>query len=400
MLRILTALALLISVNFSYSQTTVETPIPNETPIEFKASDGSLDGTMIKRYSGNALRLRYAKNFLIFDALDDRPVIIKNSADQNKIQFHPAGDTYFMGGYVGIGTSSPSYTLHLLTGSNFDRSIGFSNSDIFLDSRSSLIYTANGSGTDIFSSAGNLLIQPRTSVPRGIYFNTYDGTSVNNRLSISSNGNIGIDNINPQEKLHVNGNIAISNWKFIKFYDNTNNDDGTGIIRGTGNSLRIKYNASNMFFDALSDQPIRVTNSQNENVIQLHPNGHSYFIGGSLSIGLTSSLGYQLAVNGTIGAKEVIVENTSAWPDYVFKPEYQLTSLDEVKKHIDEKGHLPNMPSAKEVNENGISLGEMNRLLLEKVEELTLYMLEQNTQLKAQQNQIQVLTEEIQNLKK
>ncbi|WP_420602828.1 LamG-like jellyroll fold domain-containing protein [Flagellimonas sp.] len=85
--------------------------------------------------------------------------------------------------------------------------------------------------------------------------------------------------------------------------------------------------------------------------------------------------GYKLAVEGKIRTREIRVDQDT-WPDYVFKEGYDLPSLEEIQKHIEEKGHLPNIPSAKEVEANGVELGEMNKLLLEKVEELTLYILE------------------------
>ena len=150
-------------------------------------------------------------------------------------------------------------------------------------------------------------------------------------------------------------------------------------------------------------QNVKIGFDPNEDVLFLK-NGNNIGLTvneyGNIGIGMqgqSANLGYNLAVNGTIGAKEVVVENTSAWPDYVFKPEYPLTSLDEVKKHIDEKGHLPNIPSAQEVQENGISLGEMNRLLLEKVEELTLYVIDIKEKNEAE---IEALKAEIQNFKK
>ncbi|MDR6372533.1 hypothetical protein J2795_003478 [Chryseobacterium bernardetii] len=105
--------------------------------------------------------------------------------------------------------------------------------------------------------------------------------------------------------------------------------------------------------------------------------------------------------DGKIKAKEVEVK-TNVWADYVFKKEYQLKSLEDVEKHIIEKGHLPNIPTAQEVLENGINVAEMNSKLLEKIEELTLYSIEQNKQLKFQAEEINMLkkqSEELQELK-
>jgi hypothetical protein len=103
-------------------------------------------------------------------------------------------------------------------------------------------------------------------------------------------------------------------------------------------------------------------------------------VGGNVAIGtaLTSNPNsYKLAVNGKIGAKEVQVENTSStWADYVFKSDYNLMPLTEVESFIKSNQHLPEIPSAEEVKENGHKLGEMDVLLLKKVEELTLYIID------------------------
>jgi len=100
------------------------------------------------------------------------------------------------------------------------------------------------------------------------------------------------------------------------------------------------------------------------------------YVAGNVGIGTADPGTWKLAVNGNIRAKEIKVE--TGWADYVFLDDYRLPTLQEVEKHINEKGHLPNIPSAKEVDANGIQLGEMNKLLLEKIEELTLYIIEQN----------------------
>ncbi len=92
--------------------------------------------------------------------------------------------------------------------------------------------------------------------------------------------------------------------------------------------------------------------------------------------------GYTLAVNGKIGAKDVQVETASTtWPDYVFAKDYHLPSLTEVEKYIQENKHLENVPSAKEIEKNGHSLGEMDKILLKKVEELTLYVIQQQKEI-------------------
>lgn len=97
--------------------------------------------------------------------------------------------------------------------------------------------------------------------------------------------------------------------------------------------------------------------------------------GGNVGIGTTNPIN-KLDVNGIIHSKEVKVDMTG-WPDFVFDKRYNLPSLKEVEKHIDEKGHLENIPAATEVLKNGINLGEMNSKLLQKIEEITLYIIEQ-----------------------
>jgi len=88
---------------------------------------------------------------------------------------------------------------------------------------------------------------------------------------------------------------------------------------------------------------------------------------------------------GVLKAKEVLV-STTGWPDYVFDKDYKLPPLSEVEKYIDENQHLPNVPSALEVESNGIQLGEMNAILIRKVEELTLYVLDLQKQINALKN--------------
>ncbi|SES20074.1 hypothetical protein [Pedobacter rhizosphaerae] len=117
--------------------------------------------------------------------------------------------------------------------------------------------------------------------------------------------------------------------------------------------------------------------------------GGSNFINGNLGIGIHNPA-EKLAVNGNIRAKEVKVEAAN-WPDYVFRPDYELPSLSVIEKQIKANGHLSEMPSAKEVEANGVKLGELNKLLLKKVEELTLHLIEQNKQMTEMKKEIEKL---------
>lgn len=97
---------------------------------------------------------------------------------------------------------------------------------------------------------------------------------------------------------------------------------------------------------------------------------------------------YNLAVNGKMIIEEIHLLEKEYWPDYVFKKDYNLLSLSEVEEFIDQNGHLPNIPSAKEVEQdNGFKTGDMIKKLLEKVEELTLYTIEQQKLIEKLQKQ-------------
>nr|WP_299213937.1 tail fiber protein [uncultured Allomuricauda sp.] len=111
---------------------------------------------------------------------------------------------------------------------------------------------------------------------------------------------------------------------------------------------------------------------------------------GKLGIG-TAFPDSKLTVKGNIHAEEVKVDLSVPGPDYVFKEDYDLKSLEEVQNYIKKHGHLPNIPSAQEMEKNGVQLGRMNMKLLEKIEELTLYVIELKKENETQQKQIEQL---------
>ena len=159
--------------------------------------------------------------------------------------------------------------------------------------------------------------------------------------------------------------------------------------------LHCNYNLSNqggsVIYSNLSVSKVSNTPSST-------PSGESIWLenntiasySGKVGIGTTNPGEYELAVNGKIRSKEVKVE-TANWPDYVFTKNYKLPTLKEVENHINEKGHLINIPSAIEAEANGVELGKMNRLLLEKLEELTLYIIQLKKANNMQQREIDAI---------
>lgn len=104
-------------------------------------------------------------------------------------------------------------------------------------------------------------------------------------------------------------------------------------------------------------------------------NANRIFISGNGNVGIgTDNPTYKLSVNGNIRSKEVVVE--TAWADYVFDKNYELRPLNEVEKFIDKNNHLPGVPSAREIQEKGLNVGVLQTKMMEKIEELTLYIIQ------------------------
>jgi hypothetical protein len=126
----------------------------------------------------------------------------------------------------------------------------------------------------------------------------------------------------------------------------------------------------------------------------LHVNGDATF-DGNVGIGTVNvPANCKLGVKGSVYAWEYVCTLTG-WPDYVFDKKYELLPLNELEKYITKEKHLPSIPSATEVDKDGVKLGEMNALLLQKIEELTLYMIELNKANQALQQKVETLEEAI-----
>jgi len=194
-------------------------------------------------------------------------------------------------------------------------------------------------------------------------------TRAQNTYPWPASGNVGIGTTSPQSKLDVRGSIISGNADFANSVSGSFLQIQQGSASGNTFSSIGAFSAGGAAWNNL--------------VFQVG--------GGNVGIGTTTP-SHKLSVNGTVRAKEVIVDTN--WSDYVFADDYKLQSLASVEAQIKSTKHLPGVPSAQEIAEKGVSVGNMQAVLLAKIEELTLHVIAQekrlqaveseNTQLKAQ----------------
>jgi hypothetical protein len=218
-----------------------------------------------------------------------------------------------------------------------------------------------------------------------------------NILALDNSGNVGIGTISPTTRLHVVSSSATAGYSGISL------ENGGATGNETGITLKGGYTTGSLTSGRIYSKFDGGTSYTNARVtIQSMLSGGTFddtftATNGKVGIG-TVHPDQKLTVNGTVHSKAVVVDD-SILPDYVFNKTYALRPLSAVKTYIDLNHHLPEMPSAAEVAKNGQNLGEINNLLLKKVEELTLYMIEQDKKGKAAQELIQKQQTELSNQK-
>jgi hypothetical protein len=259
--------------------------------------------------------------------------------------------------------------------------------------------TNSGSKRDIsfeFASAGKSQIRAY----RGGSWDTYlqllttpiSGGNPTVKMHLNHDGKIGIGTTNPRANLDVSTFINNGRLGTILGRLSEGNSSGTGTFIGVkgygtqnneydGKSFSIIHsfygqeNSSINFFRGGSTTGGFITFNTSSNIEQLIIKNN-----GAVGLGTRATGSHKLAVEGSIGAREIRVEATG-WSDFVFYDNYKLPTLKEVEAYIKEKGHLKDIPSTKEVEEKGIFLGEMDSKLLQKIEELTLYTIQQEKRL-------------------
>ena len=266
-------------------------------------------------------------------------------------------------------------TLRFSTG-HFNSAFG-SHSGYDLTTGTSNTFIGQNTGRGITTGSGNTVIGAGLTGLSATLTNTVVlGAGNVEKMRINQSGNVGIATTNPTEKLTVAGDIYATHR--LTFQDNarfTVTSTHVSTLNTTPFSMP-QYGLAAPSTSGSADlwisghQAIRMFNGGN-------PEPSFNLVGGNLGIGTqTIPAGYRFAVKGNVIAEKIVVKTSTSWPDFVFKKDYQLPSLNEVEQFIAKNSHLPEIPSAKEVENNGQDVGEMNRLLLKKVEEITLYLIE------------------------
>jgi len=282
--------------------------------------------------------------------LSDGKVIFKSnnntvlSLDQNNAHLWGNKMVVQSDGKVGIGTDSPKSKLHITSASS-----GHTPTNV------------QGLFVETSGSANGHYVFQTASVGGGKSF------------SVLNSGRVGIGTTSPSEILDVNGNIHLTGQIMMDGADfrlglNDGRDKGRNILQ----RAMVHYTDDKLILNYAGDF---------EGGTEIH--GDKVSINGNLSIGtVTVPEEYVLAAGGKIICEEMTVQLKEEWGDFVFNDGYNLESLEKIEAYINENHHLPRIPSAKEIEENGIELGEMQRLQMIKIEELTLHLIHANKEKK------------------
>jgi len=266
-------------------------------------------------------------------------------------------------GNVGIGISSPVLRLEVAGGD-----IGLDNGEFLRGkddggTHQALIGVLSGDNVNVGSTNFDDI--------------TFDVGGVNDAVVFqATTGNVGIGTTSPGYTFEVEKSNAINNTEYLLGAFN-HSGNGGGVYMGyVGDGTDAKEGRVR----SGGNIPLTLGTTAFKQAIYIS-NGN-----GNVGIGTTSP-DNKLEVNGTIRSKEIKVEATG-WPDYVFSENYELTPLSEIKSYVKENHHLPEVPSADQVAADGINLGEMNAMLLKKIEELTLHLIEMKEDIEKLKSQI------------
>jgi hypothetical protein len=285
-----------------------------------------------------------------------RLILRTNSAD--RMSFTP-------GGNIGVGILEPVGRFQIATGVDASASghgflmLGTENGDNLVLDNNEILARTNGAVSTLFLARDGSKVQLGNGAQgTGTKLHITSGNDLN--LADSASGYLMMGSQNGYNMVLDNNEIQVRN-------------------NGSSANMYLQNNGGNVWIGDATN----FTSSH-----RLGVDGNAVFLG-AVRIGSTvTPSGYKLAVDGKAICTELLVRLVPNWPDYVFQKNYRLPGLNEVEDFIKANKHLPGIPSAAEVEKNGINVGEMQKLQLEKIEQLTLYIIELKKEiekLKAQQ---------------
>ncbi|MFM9908346.1 MAG: hypothetical protein ACKVOW_03300, partial [Chitinophagaceae bacterium] len=327
---------------------------------------------------------------------DDDPIVLFQRNNLNKGFIQQLGDDFKIGttidnnsgnlivrtngadrawftsnGRLGIGTSNPLSQVHM-TG------------ELTLQNSNPVIQMKNATGDDkafIQTISNDMLIGTNNINTTGNFIVRTNGA---NRLTVTPQGFVGIG-ITPTVPLHVEGGnwptaMAINSASSSYLLEFRRDNVSKGFIRVFTDDLKMGTNGEN-------NNGRFIFSTREDNRLIINPTG---------PIGINTfydNADFELAVKGNIICEDITTASFALWPDYVFNKTYKLKPLNQVEKFIQKNHHLPNIPSAKEIEQKGIQLGDMQKRMMEKIEELTLYIIELNKKSELLQKELQKLKE-------
>jgi hypothetical protein len=289
------------------------------------------------------------------------------------LRFYANGDTFRMviradNGYVGIGTFNPLFNLHVAGEGLFDGWVRTSGQrGWFNQTFGGGIYMLDH---DWIRTYGNKNFYHNTGIMRtdGVFHVGENGS----RFLVNSASNVGIGTTNPVSKLDVYGNYSYMGKSLI-YGSKGDVHINARVLTNLSNNEGMNSNAQDgmyLNFKSTGEDNAHLRFYANGDKLRMFIDASNGFVG----IG-TSHPQSILSVNGTITTKTVITTQTG-WSDFVFKKDYLLPAIEDVADFIDQNGHLPGIPTESEIKETGNDLGKTDALLLQKIEELTLYLID------------------------
>lgn len=301
-----------------------------------------------------------------------------------------------------IGTTS----MNQLTSGSGNTAIGRNSGNSLIEGNYNT-FVGFDSGKSILNGSNNIIIGSANCLP-DLNNTIILGTRTSQRLYIHSNGNVGIglgNNIIPQNKLEVrastNNNSGLRFTSLTSSFNPTTNASKFLTVNATGDVVlqNVPLGSGGVDVNIYNDNgSLSSDRTMDMNDFNLHFNTSNSPSNGKIYIGdtpdyPTATGEYKLYVEGGILTEKVKValRSTANWADYVFADDYKLKPLKEVEEFIKANNHLPGIESARELVEKGLDLGEMQAKQMGKIEELTLYIIEQDKKLEQQSKDIEEL---------